>query len=433
VSPPFEPIEGPRRAPLAIAAGILAVVLVVAVLGATGAWRSDPFLADALGTSEPAAPATSATTPAAVEPPPMRVLVKTVRLVRNETMGQALTRLGVDLAQANAVVAALRDHFPFRRAKPGDQLRLEQVEGQPGVHRFTYRQSPADEWVVQPDAGGTLRSLKREVKVERQVSLVAVEVKGSVYESLARAGEDPALAVAAADVLAWDVDFYQDVRAGDRLRLLVEKFSADGKLLRYGDVLAAEYDGSETGKKRLFRYTDPAGRTSYFDDNGSSARRGFLRSPLAYANVTSGFGNRRHPVLGYQKKHQGVDYGAPTGTPVMAVGEGVVSTAGWMNGCGKTVGVRHTNGLETMYCHLSSIAVRLGARVTQKQVVGLVGMTGMATGPHLHFAVKQAGAFLNPLGLKVPREVPIDPANKADFQAKTATMKAALAGAVAMI
>ena len=432
MSSPFDPIQRPRRAPLAIAASALAAVLAVAVIGASGAWRHDPLLADAIGGGE-TSPVTTAV-PAASEPPPMRVLVKTVRLVRNETMGQALTRLGVDLAQANAVIVALRDHFPFRRAKPGDQLRLEQVEGQQGlVHRFTYRQGPADEWVVQPDAAGTLRTQKREVKVERHVSLVSVDVQGSVYESLARAGEDPALAVAAADVLAFDVDFYQDVRAGDRLRLLVEKFSADGKLLRYGDVLAAQYDGSETGMKRLFRYTDPSGRTSYFDDNGSSARRGFLRSPLSYANITSGFGNRRHPVLGYEKKHQGVDYGAPTGTPVWSVGDGVVSTAGWTNGCGKTVSVRHTNGLETMYCHLSSIAVRLGAHVMQKQVVGLVGMTGMATGPHLHFAVKRAGAFLNPLGLKVPREVPIDPANKADFQAKAATLKAALAGSVAVM
>ena len=135
--------------------------------------------------------------------------------------------------------------------------------------------------------------------------------------------------------------------------MVVEKVFADGKLLRYGEVLAAEYDGAATGRKRLFRYADPTGQTSYFDDDGQSARRGFLKSPLKYANITSRFGNRRHPVLGYTRAHEGVDYGAPTGTPVWAVGDGQVKSAGWNGGCGKAVILRHRNGYETVYCHLS--------------------------------------------------------------------------------
>jgi murein DD-endopeptidase MepM/ murein hydrolase activator NlpD len=414
-----------------IAAGALALLLVAAILGASGLWRHDPLIAIAAAAPPPEPPAPPVAIP---EPPPLRVLVQTARLMRNETVGQALSRLGLEVAHANAVVGALAELFPFRRARPGDQLHVERVEGQPGLRRFTYRQGPADEWVVQPDESGALRGAKREVAIDRSLALVAVDVQGSVYESLARAGEDPALAVAAADVLAWDVDFYQDVRAGDRLRLLVEKVTAEGKLLHYGDVLAAEYDGAETGRKRLFRYVEPeGGRASYYDDDGKSARRGFLRSPLKYASVTSGFGTRRHPVLGFVRAHQGVDYGAPTGTPVWSVGDGVVSLAGWMNGCGNTVAVRHANGLESIYCHLSRIDVRAGARVLQKQVVGRVGMTGLATGPHLHFAVKRAGEFLNPLGLKVPRELPIDPRHRADFEARIAPLRVALAGAVAVL
>ena len=118
----------------------------------------------------------------------------------------------------------------------------------------------------------------------------------------------------ASDALAWDVDFYLDVRAGDELHVVVEKVMADGKLLRYGEVLAAEYDGAATGRKHLFRYTDPDGQTRYYDENGESARRGFLKAPLKLARITSGFGNRMHPLLGFQKAHQGVDYGAPVGT-----------------------------------------------------------------------------------------------------------------------
>jgi murein DD-endopeptidase MepM/ murein hydrolase activator NlpD len=239
-----------------------------------------------------------------------------------------------------------------------------------------------------------------------------------------------ALAVTAADVLAWNVDFYQDVRDGDRLKLLVEKVFADGKLLRYGEVLAAEYLGGVTGRKRLFRYTDPDGRTSYYDDSGNAARRGFLRSPLRYANLTSRYGSRRHPVLGYVRAHQGVDYGAPTGTPVWAVGDGVVTRAGWMGGCGKAVTLRHRSGFETVYCHLSAIAVSAGAHVAQKQVVGAVGRTGLATGPHLHFAVKRGGSYVNPSTLRsAPQQEPLAREHRDDFARKVAPLRAMLDGA----
>jgi murein DD-endopeptidase MepM/ murein hydrolase activator NlpD len=372
--------------------------------------------------------------PDVAEPPPLKVLVHTARLDRNETVGQALASLGLEMAQVNAVVEAMRGNFPFRRARPGDQLRVERVAGQAGLRRFTYRQGPADEWIVEPDEAGTLQARKRDVSITREVALVAVDIANSVYESLHRIGEDPALAVAAADVLAFDVDFYQDVHPGDQLKLVVEKVLVEGKLLRYGEVLAAEYHGSATGLKRLFQYAEPGSSPSYYDENGNSARRGFLKSPLKYAVVSSKFGSRRHPVLGYRKQHQGVDYRAPTGTPVWAVGDGTVETAGWNGACGKMVGVRHRNGLTSIYCHLSSIAVRLGARVSQKQVIGAVGSTGRSTGPHLHFAVRRDGAFLNPLGLKVPRESPVARKYREDFEAKITPLRAALAGSsVAML
>ena len=156
------------------------------------------------------------------------------------------------------------------------------------------------------------------------------------------------------------MDFYQDVRGGDSLKLVVERVEADGRFLRHGEVLAAEYEGKVAGRKRLFRYTDPDGDTGYFDDAGTSARRGFLRAPVPYVNLTSRFGSRRHPLLGYVRAHQGVDYGAPEGTPVWAVGDGVVSLAGWNGGCGLTVQVRHRNGFESVYCHLSRVNVAAG-------------------------------------------------------------------------
>jgi hypothetical protein len=417
------------RLPATLAALGVVALLGIALAGASGRLRTVPA-PDGAGI---AATSPAASAPALVPAPPERFTSVTSRLGRDQTFAQALFKLDVDGSDVRAVVDALKGLFPFHRARPGDQLRLERRDGERGVHRLSYRQGPADEWLVERQPDGTLRGTKRPVALTTEVARVAVTISSSLYETLAASGEDPGLAVLAADVLAWDVDFYQDVRSGDRMRMVVEKVFADGKLLRYGEVLAAEYDGAATGRKRLFRYTDPSGQTSYFDDEGQSARRGFLKSPLKYANITSRFGYRRHPVLGYNRAHEGVDYGAPTGTPVWAVGDGQVRLAGWNGGCGKAVVLRHRNGYETVYCHLSGIAVATGKPVSQKQVIGWVGATGLATGPHLHYAVKRGGSFMNPLQLKVPRERPIPRESMEDYLAKISPLRAQLAGEIAAL
>jgi murein DD-endopeptidase MepM/ murein hydrolase activator NlpD len=417
------------RLPAVLAALGVAALLGIALAGASGRLRTVPTPAEA----ELAASSPPASAPALVPAPAERFTSVTSRLGRDQTLAQALFKLDVDGSEVRAVVDALKGLFPFHRARPGDQLRLERRDGERAVHRLSYRQGPADEWLVERLPDGTLRGAKRPVALTTEVARVEVTISSSLYETLAAAGEDPGLAVLAADVLAWDVDFYQDVRSGDRMRMVVEKVFADGKLLRYGEVLAAEYDGAATGRKRLFRYTDPSGQTSYFDDEGQSARRGFLKSPLKYANITSRFGYRRHPVLGYNRAHEGVDYGAPTGTPIWAVGDGQVRLAGWNGGCGKAVILRHRNGYETIYCHLSGIAVATGKPVSQKQVIGWVGATGLATGPHLHYAVKRGGAFMNPLQLKVPREQPIPRESMEDYLAKISPLRAKLAGEIAAL
>jgi murein DD-endopeptidase MepM/ murein hydrolase activator NlpD len=424
--------DAPRRSrvPVLLAGVGFVSILAVALAGASGRMSTvHPIPADAPA----AAAALPAAAPAMQPAPPERFTAISARLGRNQTLAQALFKLDVGGSDVRAVVDALKGLFPFTRARPGDQLLVERRDGEREVHRFTYRQGVADEWMVERLPDGTLRGTKRPVELTTEVARVGVTIDSSLYESLQKAGEDPNLAVLAADVLAWDVDFYQDVRGGDRMSMVVEKVFADGKLLRYGDVLAAEYDGSATGTKRLFRYVAPDGVTSYFDENGQSARRGFLKSPLKYANITSRFGNRRHPVLGYNRAHEGVDYGAPTGTPIWAVGDGTVRSAGWNGGCGKTVILRHRNGYETVYCHMSAVAVSAGKPISQKQVIGYVGATGLATGPHLHFAVKRGGQFMNPLQLKVPREAPIPEKWLPDFRERIAPLRAKLAGEIAAL
>jgi murein DD-endopeptidase MepM/ murein hydrolase activator NlpD len=221
-----------------------------------------------------------------------------------------------------------------------------------------------------------------------------------------------------------------DVRRGDRVACLVEKFTSKGRLLRYGEVIAADYRGHAVGHRRVFRYQLPDGDVSYFQEDGTSTRKAFLKSPLKFAHVTSGFGNRFHPVLQYLAAHQGVDYSAAVGTPVWAVADGVVSVAADTGAGGNTVCLRHHNGLETCYLHLSSFGagVRIGARVSQKQVIALSGNTGRTTGPHLHYALKRGGVFVNPLNQKFPRAEPVPSTLLADFHEKLGPMSSQLDG-----
>jgi murein DD-endopeptidase MepM/ murein hydrolase activator NlpD len=343
--------------------------------------------------------------------------VKNRRIAPNQPLSQALQEAGLPPEQVTALISALEGVFDFRKSRVGDQFRLVLSQGE--LDFFDYRQSTVDEWQVRRDGEKYVGS-KRTIEVEKQVSLVSLEINSSLYEAALAAGEDPLIGMVLADVFAWDIDFYRDVRRGDRARALVEKFVSKGRILRYGEVLAATYEGESVGTKRVFRYELPDGKASFFQEDGSSARKAFLKSPLKYAHVTSGFGSRVHPVLKYVKAHNGVDYSAGVGTPVWAVADGTVTTAGNTGAGGNTVCVRHANGFETCYLHLSryGAGVRVGARVSQKQIIAYSGNTGRSTGPHLHYALKRSGRFVNPLNQNFPRAEPVPKPLLSDFQAK---------------
>jgi murein DD-endopeptidase MepM/ murein hydrolase activator NlpD len=351
--------------------------------------------------------------------------VTTRRIESGQTLGNALYKTDLPTAQVESLLSALEGVFDVRKVREGDQWRLVVREGE--VDQFDYRQSELDEWQVRRE-GDKLVALKRAVEVEKQIARVELAVDSSLYEAALTAGEDPTIAMALADVFAWDVDFYQDVRKGDHVKALVEKYVTQGRLVRYGEVLAAEYDGETVGTKKVFRYELPSGDYSYFQQDGQSARKSFLKSPLKYAHVTSRFGMRFHPVLQYVKAHEGVDYGAAIGTPVWAVADGTVTRAGPAGAGGNTLCIRHRNGWESCYCHLSRFGagVHVGARVAQKQVVALSGNTGRTTGPHLHFALKRDGHFVNPLNQHFPRADPVPASLAEDFRQKVAPIAAQL-------
>ena len=347
------------------------------------------------------------------------------QIERGQVFASALRQAGVSPSQVEAIVGALTGIFDFRHSRAGDQFRLVFREGL--FDRLDYRQSAFDEWQVRQE-GDRLVAMKREIGIEKKIETVNLAIDSSVYEAVLAAKEDPTLALSLADVFAWDIDFYQDVRKGDRARLVVEKFIVKGRTLRYGELLAASYRGETVKEKRVFRYQLPGGEVSYFQQDGSSARKAFLKSPLKYANITSRFGSRFHPVLQYIKAHNGVDYGAPVGTPVWAVSDGVVTRAGTESGAGKLVCIRHINAMESCYLHLSGFGagVQIGARVSQKQVIAYSGNTGLSTGPHLHFAIKRGGHYVNPLNQKFPRASPVPKTWLADYAERIAPYLATL-------
>ncbi|HME91112.1 MAG TPA: M23 family metallopeptidase, partial [Myxococcaceae bacterium] len=275
------------------------------------------------------------------------------RIESGQTLSRALALAGVPSGQADAVVAAFAGVLDFRRCQIGDQLRIRLAQGE--VQLVDYRQSPLEEWQVRRE-GSRYVAAKRPIEIDRRVETVELRIDSSLYEAALAAGEDARLPLALADVFAWDVDFYQDVRKGDKARAVVEKFFSKGRLMRYGEILAAVYQGQSVGRKRAFRYQLPSGEIAYFQEDGRSTRKAFLKSPLKYANVTSRFGSRFHPVLKYVREHNGIDYGAPVGTPVWAVADGLVTRAGSDESAGKHLCLRHFNSMESCYLHLSRFA-----------------------------------------------------------------------------
>jgi len=250
-----------------------------------------------------------------------------------------------------------------------------------------------------------------------RVEAVSGVVQRSLFDAVERTGESARLVLELVEIFSSDFDFTADTRAGDRFRLLVEKRYAGDDFVDYGRILVAQY--ASGGKTLTGVGLERAARYGHYDLAGQSLRKSFLKSPLEFSRVTSGFTYARpHPILGGVRPHLAIDYGAPVGTPVRAVADGVVVHAGWNGGNGIQVHLRHRSGYETQYNHLSRISegLRPGVRVRQKQIIGNVGATGLATGPHLDYRVARNGTFVNPLGERFIPGEPIPAAARPDFQ-----------------
>jgi murein DD-endopeptidase MepM/ murein hydrolase activator NlpD len=324
-----------------------------------------------------------------------------------------LQDLGFTSENAARLTASAQSVFDLRHLRAGNKLSVgRSVLGE--FRAIKYR-IDADRVLLISAKGNDFRSEIQTIPSETEMKGVAGEIHGSLFESLIDAGEKPELAMRLAEIFGWDLDFYTDPRPGDTFRVVVEKkMLSNGEMSSYGRILAAEYvNGNRPYRAVLFH--DPAGAPAYYTPEGKSMKKAFLHSPLKFAAViTSHFSqNRFHPILKQYRPHLGIDYAAPSGTPVQTIGDGRVIFAGPKGGAGNLIEVQHSNGYTTYYMHLSRVLVHSGQRVEQGERIGLVGMTGLATGPHLDFRIQRGKDFLNFERLPLP---PSDPVSKLDWK-----------------
>jgi murein DD-endopeptidase MepM/ murein hydrolase activator NlpD len=357
-------------------------------------------------------------------------------------MDTTLRRLGIADA---GTLAALRQEPALRQALEGRAGRLVQSRvGARGELLELVVRMPAESSGSAPShftrlsvkpAGSRFAVSSTLVPLQTQTRLASGTIRSSLFAATDEARIPDPVATQMAEIFSAEVDFHRELRKGDTFSIVYEAVTADGEPVPWnqgaGRVLAAEFING--GKTHQAIWFESGGKGAYFDPSGRSRKRAFLASPMEFSRVTSGFAMRMHPILQRMRAHLGVDYAAPTGTPVRVVGEGVVDFAGWQNGYGNVVHVRHGGDRVTVYAHLSRIDVRKGQRVEQGQHIGAVGATGWATGPHLHFEFRVGGVHQDPLKIaKASESVPLDPAARSRFTewARTVQVKLDLAETV---
>jgi murein DD-endopeptidase MepM/ murein hydrolase activator NlpD len=349
----------------------------------------------------------------------------------HDTLDGIFTSGGLTRSESLALTNEFGKVLDLRRLRPGHLIRFHYDADQ----RVDSVEMKVNGWgeldAVRNGAGFDVTSQAAE---QREIeTTVSANIDSSLYEALRAAGESPQLAQQLVDVFQWDIDFFA-LKKGDSFSLVVKKKYAGSDPAGYGPILAARFhhDGDAYEAFRC----DTGDRAGYYNSKGTPLRKQFLRAPLAFTRITSTFSNHRfHPLLHYFRPHHGVDYGAPTGTPVMTTADGTVVDAAYNRGEGNFIRVRHTSRLETSYLHLSRFAkgIKRGTKVMQGQVIGYVGMTGLATGPHLDYRVSDAGTWLDPLKLRSITPDPLRGGALAEFHAGVARLQPKMAAPAAQV
>ena len=420
-------------------AGAFAVVLGSLLQGGIAFRGADPApsvsavggAADPAGLSAAAVGATDSsptgqltTSPAAAAATPALSTID-VTVTRNDTLDRIFRRLKLNLAD----LASLRSLPGARSAldslRPGELLHFKHHDG--ALFCLERRLSDTQTLKVSRD-GDALKADVLQNPVELRTRTIRGVIDSSLFEAVEAAGAHDQTAIGLADIFGWDIDFVLDVRQGDTFVVTYEEIWRDGTYLKDGPIDAAEFV-NQSREFRAVRFTDPEGHSSYYTPDGRSLHKAFLRTPVEFTRVSSRFNSARyHPILNLIRAHKGVDYAAPIGTPVHAAGDGRIRFAGSRGGYGNCVEIEHSRSVVTLYGHLSHFArgTRAGAHVAQGAVIAYVGMTGLATGPHLHYEYRVNGIFKNPQTVQLPASAPIDARLRDDFLARSAPLLATL-------
>lgn len=347
--------------------------------------------------------------------------VREERFERGDTLAEFLGRLVI----AGADIERLARLPAMRFARPGTTVTAEvRADGEFVALSFL---TPRDALLTVTRDGAGLRATEAPAPLATQTMMKASVIRSSLFAAADAAGIPDSVSVQLADIFGGDIDFHRDLRKGDRFSVVFEQLTLYGRVVRAGRVLAAEFVNN--GKTHRAVWFAPAGgKGGWYTPEGKNLRKAFLRSPLDFSRVSSGFGMRMHPFLRLWRAHRGVDYAAPAGTRVRAVGDGVVEFAGRNGGYGKVVVLRHRRQYSTLYAHLSGFArgIRRGARVAQGETIGFVGLTGWATGPHLHYEFRIAGEARNPLAVALPAALPVAEHEIDAFRARAQPLAARL-------
>lgn len=348
------------------------------------------------------------------------------RIQRGDSVADLLSRLHVANGDMQSFLSEVKHAQALRQLKPGKTIQARTTgDGELIALHYHYG---GDTLLQVEKQGDHFVASEKALPLERQVVMKSGRIRSSLFAATDAAGMPDAIAVQMAEIFSTDIDFHRDLQRGDNFTVEYEVFHHKGEPVKTGRILAAEFINA--GKSfRAIHFHDGNGQGGYYTPDGKNLRKAFLRSPLEFSRITSGFSTARfHPILQEWRAHKGVDYGAPSGTRVKATADGTVAFAGRQGGYGNVVVLQHQGKYETVYGHLSGFAsgLRKGQRISQGDVIGYVGMTGLASGPHLHYEFKVAGVQRNPLSIEVPTAFPIAAHQKAEFTRATQPLLAHL-------
>jgi murein DD-endopeptidase MepM/ murein hydrolase activator NlpD len=399
-------------------------ILQVGLLAIVAALLSVPRDGEVLAqTPKVQAAPTAISAPAVAVPEQASLAFSTIEVVvsRNDTLDHLFRRFELNLGDLAALRGLPELRSQVDRLKPGELLRFTHRDGE--LLELERKLSDSETLKVTRDANG-FSSNVLENPLEIRTRTANATIDSSLFQAAANAGLDDRLAIELAEIFQYDIDFVLDIQQGDRFTVVYEEVFQDDVRLRTGNILAAKFV-NEGREFRAVRYVDEQGHSEYFTPDGKSLRKAFMRSPVQFSRISSRFNpSRRHPVLNTIRAHRGVDYAAPVGTPVRAAGEGRVRFVGRQGGYGNVVELEHGSGVVTVYGHLSRFATNLrrGQRVELGKVIGFVGKTGLATGPHLHYEYRIRGIHKNPQTVPLPDAAPIRAEERDRFLATTADL-----------